>query len=172
MKKEPKLIILRGPSGSGKTTVARAVHEEQRNNGNLMAWIEQDYFRRIVLKEKDLSGGFYIQFIRDMVLYLLKNGHDVILEGIFVADRCEEMFKEIIESHPAENFFFYFDISLKETIRRHNTKSNKDAFGEKELKAWYRDKDFLICIKEKIIQENEKAEDIAERIKLISGLKS
>ena len=49
-----RLIVLRGNSGSGKSTVARAVRERY---GRGCALVEQDYLRRIVLRELDGDGG-------------------------------------------------------------------------------------------------------------------
>jgi adenylylsulfate kinase-like enzyme len=48
-----RLIVLRGNSGSGKSTVARAVRERY---GRGCALIEQDYLRRIVLREREIVG--------------------------------------------------------------------------------------------------------------------
>ncbi|MBE1490755.1 putative ATPase [Plantactinospora soyae] len=45
----PTLVIIRGNSGSGKTTAAR----EARRLGRGAALVEQDYFRRTVLREHD-----------------------------------------------------------------------------------------------------------------------
>ncbi len=162
--KETKFIVLRGPSGAGKSSVAKEVRLKFLENGRKMAYVEQDYFRRIVLKEKDISGGFNIELIKKTALFLLENQYDVIMEGIFVKSRYEKMFEEIMEIHPANNFFFYFDISLKETFKRHATKPNKDDFGKKELIAWYKNKDFLGCTKEEIIPENSNLEDTVDFI--------
>jgi adenylylsulfate kinase-like enzyme len=156
---ETKLIVLRGPSGSGKSSIARAIQIAQINQSKLTAYIEQDYFRRIVLKEKDVVGGFNIQLMKETVLFLLKNQHDVIMEGIFDTRRYEKMFKEIITLHLSNNFFFYMNISLDETIRRHDTKPNKDEFGEKELRDWYRENDQLSFIGEEIISVKSSAEE-------------
>ncbi|MFC1623490.1 kinase, partial [Patescibacteria group bacterium] len=133
-------------------------------------YVEQDHFRRIVLREKDVSGGLNIEFIKESVLFLLSKQHDVILEGILDSRRYEGMLKELVAAHPCNNFFFYFDISLEETLRRHKTKPNKDDFGEKELRNWYRNKEFLGFIKEEIISENSSAEETVKTIQFKSGL--
>jgi len=49
-----RLIVLRGNSGSGKSTTARALRERF---GRRLAWVEQDYLRRVVLKEHDVPAG-------------------------------------------------------------------------------------------------------------------
>lgn len=154
-----RLIVLRGPSGSGKSSIAKAVRLKCLETNKKTAYIEQDYFRRIVLKEKDIPNGFNIQFIKETVKFFLNNQYDVIMEGIFDQGRYEKMFEDLIETHSVNNFFFYFDISLAETLHRHNMKPNKNDFGEKELKEWYKDKDLLKCISEEIIPESNSFED-------------
>ncbi len=152
--KETRLIVLRGPSGSGKSSVARSVRVEELEKNKKIAYIEQDYFRRIVLKEKDIVNGFNIEFIKETVKFLLSKNYDVIMDGIFDNNRYKKMFEELIKFHPNNNFFFYFDISFEETLKRHNTKPNKNDFGEKEMRAWHKDKDFLEFVEENLITEN------------------
>jgi hypothetical protein len=135
-----------------------------------MAYVEQDYFRRTVLKEKDVIGGFNIQLIKETVVFLLQNQYDVIMEGIFDSGRYEEMFKEIISMHSYDNFFFYFDISFEETLRRHNTKHNKDDFGENEMKAWHKEKNFLSFIREEIIPESNSMTDSIKSVQVLADL--
>jgi len=63
----PTLVIVRGNSGSGKSTVAAEV---RRRYGRGCALIEQDYLRRIVLREHDsgsilaVAPGFIITMVR------------------------------------------------------------------------------------------------------------
>lgn len=135
-----KLIVLRGSSGSGKSTVAKIMRASQERP---MAIVEQDYLRRIVLKEKDAPNKLNIELIKKTAEFLLSNSYDVIMEGIFDKGRYSKMFEGIIEQHPSNNYFFYFDISFKETLHRHQHKSNRDDFGEKEMRSWYKQKDFL-----------------------------
>lgn len=147
---ETTLIVLRGPSGSGKSSVAKAVRASW---GSPMALVEQDHFRRIVLKERDIPNGLNIELIKRTVIFALENSFDVILEGIFDSGRYGRMFEELLCVHAENNFFFYFDISLDETIRRHQYKLNKDEFGEKELRTWYKERDILGCVDEVFISE-------------------
>lgn len=168
--RETKLIVLRGPSGSGKSSTAKAIRLEQVAKNNKMAYVEQDYLRRIVLKEKDIVGGFNRELIKETVIFLLENQYDVILEGIFDKGRYEKMFQEITGVHPSGNFFFYFDISLEETLKRHNTKPNKDDFGEKEMRSWYKDKDLLEFVQENVITERSTQADIIQYIQVASQL--
>ena len=59
-----RLIVLRGNSGAGKSRIARTLRS--RLSG-CVAWVEQDYFRRVVLREHDVpmaatSDSFRTQF--------------------------------------------------------------------------------------------------------------
>lgn len=55
-------------------------------------------------------------------------------------------------------------IASHETVRRHQTKLNKNDFGETEMREWYREKDFLDCIKEITIPERNVLEETVEYI--------
>lgn len=162
-----KLIVLRGNSGSGKSTIAKEVRLAQSEH---MAYVEQDYVRRILLKEHDIAGGRNIQLLKDIILFALKNSYHVIAEGIFRQKRYETMFQEILKLHPTENYFFYFDISFEETLRRHQTKPNKHEFGEQEMRTWHEEKDFLHDIREEIISEKESIRDSINHIFSTTGI--
>jgi predicted kinase len=73
-----RLVVLRGNSGSGKSTTARVLREHL---GRGTAWVEQDYLRRILLREHDLPGGANIGLIDTNVRYALDHGYDVVLEA-------------------------------------------------------------------------------------------
>jgi predicted kinase len=163
-----KFIVLRGNSGSGKSGVARAVRLAQ---GEPMAYIEQDCLRRIILKEKDIAGGLNIQLIKETVLFSLRNSYHVILEGLLLKKRYEGMFEELLKLHPSNNHFFYFDVSLEETLKRHQTKINKDEFGEVEMRDWYKETDLLHCAEEEIIPESNSLEESVKQILSSAGLK-
>ena len=57
-----------------------------------------------------------------------------------------------------------FDKSFEETLRRHQTKSNKDDFGEAEMRDWWIEKDYIGFIAENPIYENESLEAVVEKI--------
>lgn len=158
---DTKLIILRGPSGSGKSSVARAARSSQ---GNRMALIEQDYLRRVLLREHDIPGGLNIELIKRTVIFALENSFDVILEGIFDSGRYGKMLEELTWEHPKNNHFFYFYISFDETFRRHQSKPNRDEFGEKEMRSWYKGKDLLSFAKEVIVNEKNTLEETRDLI--------
>ena len=56
----------------------------------------------------------------------------------------------------------YFDLSFEETVRRHNTRNRE--FGEKDMRRWWREKDFSSVLDEQVITCEMQAYDIVERI--------
>lgn len=97
------------------------------------------------------------------VLFAFRKGYDVILEGILFSRRYKSMLEEIINKSN-ENYIYYLDISFEETLRRHATKYNSHEFGEKEMRDWYKEKDILNLLGEKIIKENLSKDEIVEKI--------
>ncbi|MDD5710852.1 MAG: AAA family ATPase [Candidatus Colwellbacteria bacterium] len=162
-----KLVILRGPSGSGKSSVAKELREGSKNK---VAIIDQDYLRRIVLKEKDLPNSINPKLILRVSQFALDNGYNVIVEGILYSAHYGAMFDELLKYHPKENYVYYFDISLGETLKRHITRDKFSEFGEKEMRQWYVDKDLLGTRDESIISESLSKGQIVKRILRETGL--
>lgn len=100
---DPVLVIIRGNSGSGKSTIARELRQRMVDRGIKTALVEQDYLRRIVLKERDIPNGDNIPLIEQTVTFALERGYAVVLEGILytphygamlvrLLSRCERTF--------------------------------------------------------------------------------
>jgi len=161
-----KLIIIRGNSGSGKTTVARELRERLLENGSLkVALIEQDYFRRTVLKEKDsVSNTDFPELLVQTVTLLLNKKYIIIVEGIFSKKKYEKYLLNLIDLNKDNNYVFYIDVSLEETFRRHVTKPNSDEFGKEEIRRWYLEKDYLKTNEEIIIKENNSQKETVDLI--------
>lgn len=169
IKKYPsKLIVLRGNSGSGKSTVAKEIRE-QSGKPNKIALIEQDYLRRIVLKEKETEGINNIGLIKAVTEYALSHGYDVILEGIFYSGRYASMIKTLLRKTP-NHFVYYMNVSLQETLNRHKTKPNSHEFGESELRSWYKEKDLLKVKSEAIVEESSSLQETIKRILKDTGI--
>ena len=144
-----QLIIIRGNSGSGKSSVAKAVRELL--NGRT-ALIEQDYFRRHILKEGENVQDSDIQgLLLQSVQFAVGRKYTVVLEGILPSRKYREMFLKL--THEFSYLAFYLDVSFEETLCRHETKPNCDEFGYQEMKDWYVPKDYLGVPKEIIIPE-------------------
>ena len=80
-----RLVVLRGNSGSGKSTVATLLRDRI---GRGVAWVEQDYIRRILLREHDRPDATNIGLLGHTVRYALDAGYHVILEGILSGSVC------------------------------------------------------------------------------------
>ncbi len=157
----PRLIVLRGNSGSGKSTTARALRERF---GHGIAWVEQDYLRRILLREHDVPGGVNIGLIDQTVRYALDHGFHVILEGILGAARYGPMLQTLHSDYAARAGFFYFDISFDETVRRHHGRPQATAFSPDEMRDWYRPRDLLPFVDEEIIPEASRLDETVARV--------
>ena len=169
--KPTKLIILRGPSGSGKSTIAKLLFEKAERK---ICLVEQDYYRFIFKPAgggSKANGATTHKMIKNDVLIALKDGYDVILEGILSVKSYEEVLESIFTEHSYENYIFYFDVSFEETVRRHSTRTLKaPKFGEIEMKEWYPDAHKSDHRLEKIIPETFSIEDAMSFIKKIAGI--
>jgi predicted kinase len=147
---QTRLIVIRGNSGSGKSSVANALREAY---GRGVAWVSQDLIRRNILKEKDRLGGANIGLIDLVARYGLDNGYHVVLEGIFYADRYQTMLAGLAHDHLGVSRFYYLDVSLEETFRRHATRPLAAEVSPDQMRDWYRPRDLLGGECERIISE-------------------
>jgi predicted kinase len=158
---QTRLIVLRGNSGAGKSTVAKALREAY---GRGLAWVSQDLIRRIILREKDRPGAVNIGLIDQVARYSLDHGYHVVLDGIFYADRYELMLAGLNRDHRGVSHFYYLDVSMEETLRRHATRPQAAGFGPDDMRQWHRPGDLLSEIREHVIPETS---TLQETISLI-----
>ncbi len=115
--------------------------------------LSQDVIRREVLYASENTKHPTIELISLMTTFGWTHGYDnVIIEGILGSRKNGEKLKELIETAD-EPHVFYFDISFEETLRRHQTKHNAHEFGEKEMREWWLEKDYLGTKEESLITE-------------------
>ena len=145
-----KLIILRGNSGSGKTTVAK---ELQKKFGYNTMLISQDEIRRDILWVKDGIDTKALPLMIELLKYGYEHSDIVILEGIMYEEWYNPLFKVANELYGSNVYSYYFDIPFEETIRRHQTRSKSQEFGEEHMRGWWREKDFSAVLKEQLIAE-------------------
>ena len=150
-----KLVILRGNSGSGKTTVARAL---QRKIGFNTMLISQDEIRRNMLWVKDGIDTKALPLMIELLKYGNEHSDIVILEGIMYDEWYNPLF------YGANVYSYYFNIPFEETVRRHQTRSKSQEFGEEHMRQWWREKDFSSVLEEEIISCEMDAECIIEKI--------
>jgi len=158
---QTRLIVIRGNSGSGKSSVAKELREAY---GRGVAWVSQDLIRRTILREKDQPGAVNIGLIDEVTRYSLKHGYHVILDGILLADRYEPMLTSLARDHPGLSRFYYLDVSLAETLRRHATRPQAAEFGADDMRGWYRPRDLLGGIREHIIPETSTLQETTSLI--------
>jgi predicted kinase len=158
---QTRLVVLRGNSGSGKSTVARRLRERL---GRGVAWVEQDYLRRILLREHDRPGLPNIGLINNAVRYALDSGYHVILDGILFRPHYGLMLRELTGDHLGGTWHYYFDIPVEETLRRHATKPLASDVGPIQLVEWYNEGDLLGISGELIIGPDEPLDGIVDRV--------
>ncbi|HIS67784.1 MAG TPA: kinase [Candidatus Gallacutalibacter stercoravium] len=153
-----KLIILRGNSGSGKSTLARMLQEKFGPNTMRLS---HDMVRMEILHVWSKEGLVKSQ---PLMIELLKYGKQhseiTILEGILDSQQYSLLFETALKEYGQENIFaYYYDLPFEETLRRHSTKPNHNDFGEVEMRRWWREKDYLPTIPEKVFTQELSLED-------------
>lgn len=159
----PKLIILRGNSGSGKTMAASMLQE--KFGPNTMR-ISHDMVRMEILHVWSKVGlERSLPLMVELMRYGHKNSEITVMEGILPCPEYDPLFEAAVKEYGEENIFaYYYDISFEETLRRHQTKPNKNDFGEEDMRRWWKEKNFLSCISETIIGEEVSLEEAVEKI--------
>lgn len=157
-----KLILLRGNSGSGKTTLA---HMLQRKLGRGTLVISQDVIRRDMLWARDTKDGPAVPLLINLVQYGRQHCEYVILEGILFSEIYEVLFRCIQSEYSAEDIHaYYYDIPFEESLRRHETKPNRADFGSEAMRDWWKEKDYIGYLPEKILTQTMTLEEAATRI--------
>lgn len=165
----PTLVIIRGNSGSGKTTTAREV---RRRFGRGAALLEQDYLRRIVLREHDSARIDPVAptFITATARTALDLGYHVILEGILHTERYAAVLHQLIDDHPGPVAVFYLDVSFDETVRRNLGRDEPIPVAPDEMRTWYTHLNLLDIPGETVIGETSTFAQTVTTILHTSGL--
>lgn len=146
-----KLIIIRGNSGSGKSSVAKVL---QHKFGRNTLMISQDIVRREMLWVRDGNNTTAIPLLISLMEYGYANCEITILEGILNSEWYKPLFERAVQIFQEENIYaYYYDLTFAETLKRHETRSNRFDFGEKEMRRWWKEKDYIGFIKEKTLTE-------------------
>lgn len=136
------------------------------------AYIEQDHYRFIFRPPGGQEGE--TKTIHEMILQntltALRDGYDVILEGILNRPSYHEVFEALVREHPDNNHVFYFDISFDETLRRHRLRKTANLFTEEDMRGWYREKDVLGYNFEYIISEKSSLAQTIMKIRKMTGI--
>jgi predicted kinase len=169
LSEQTKLIVIRGNSGSGKSSVAREV---RRRYGRGCALIEQDYLRRILLREHDAgaTGGVAPKLIGATARLALEGGYHVVMEGILHSVRYGRMLHELIATHPGSTHVYYLDVSFAETLRRHATRPLAADVTPEQMREWFSPGDALGVRGEHVIAESSALDQTVDYILRTSGL--
>jgi predicted kinase len=162
-----RLIVIRGNSASGKSAVAAEI---RRRHGRGLAIVGQDNLRRQVLRERDVPGAANIDLIDLTARFALDRGFHVIVEGILYADRYGAMLTALIADRAGAALAYYLDVPWAETLRRHASKPQATEYGEREMRAWYRERDLLPGGLEQVIPDGSALDETVRRIMAESGL--
>jgi predicted kinase len=156
-----RLVVLRGNSGSGKTTTAQEV---RRRVGRGVAWIEQDYLRRILLREHDRPDAPNTGLIGQTARYALDHGYHVIVEGILYSPTYGAMLRQLIADHAGRTGVYYFQLPLDETLRRHSTRPLAKVVTPEQVRGWYQPCDLLDVPGEQVIDMFSSLHETVQRI--------
>jgi len=165
----PVLVVVRGNSGSGKTTTAREV---RRRYGRGCALVEQDYLRRIILREHDGSNDDPAAptFIATTTATLLGLGYHVVLEGILRTDRYGQVLHRLLADHRGPSAVYYIDLTFEETVRRHEGRAHEVNFGPEQMRDWYLPRDLLGTPGEHVLDASRTLDETVTTILHTSGL--
>lgn len=160
-----KLIIIRGNSGSGKTTISKEVRNRIGDGlSDSTMLVQQDTLRRDILRERDVPEKRSVIELTELVVeFGRKQGRTVILEGMFSVEKYGDMLHKLANNFD-KSYVYYFDLPFEETLARHVTKSNAHEFGEKEMREWWNEKDYLGIPGEKILHKDMGIEEIVRQI--------
>jgi hypothetical protein len=157
-----RLIIVRGNSGSGKSAVAAAVRAARP--AGTVAILGQDVVRRVILGVPGNEGGHPIGLIDLAARYLLGRDFDVIIEGGLRAEWYSETLPRLVSDHRGASRCYIYDLPFEETVRRHATKPVAAAFGQAEMRMWYRGFEPIADLDEIVITADDSLDVTVARI--------
>ncbi|SRR6266545_1144867 len=161
-----KLIILRGPSAVGKSTVANALMKQTKRPTVL---VELDHYRFSFVNPPIKDHNLEYAMSANDVLIGLEKGFDVVFDGNFSAKANDPFLKRLFGEHPSENYLFYLDSSLEETLRRHTTKAHP-LISTNKMKEVYAYASPIGHESEVVVPEHSTLEQTVEIIKRVTGL--
>jgi hypothetical protein len=156
-----RLVVLRGNSGSGKSTTAQEI---RRRVGRGVAWVEQDYLRRILLREHARPGAPNIGLIDQTTRYALDHDYHVVLDGGLYGPQYGVMLRQLIADHVGVTGVYYFQLPLDETLRRHSTRPLAKVVTPEQMREWYQPCDLLGVPGEQVIDQSSSLGETVERI--------
>ena len=136
----------------------------QKKFGYNTMLISQDEIRRNMLWVKDGIDTKALPFMIELLKYGNEHSEIVIVEGIMYEEWYNPLFRVAKELYGGNVYSYYFDIPFEETVRRHQTRSKNQEFGEEQMREWWREKDFSSVLEEKIITSEMDVNNIVEKV--------
>ena len=106
----------------------------------------------------------------DQTRLVVLHGYHVVLDGILYADRYEQMLDGLRRDHLGLSYFYYLDVSIDETVRRHALRPQAAEFGADNMRDWYRSRDYLATVRERVIPETSAVRETVDLILLQTQL--
>jgi hypothetical protein len=126
--------------------------------------ISQDNIRRDMLRVKDGIETKALPLLQMLLSYGQSNSEIVILEGILKASWYSPLFDLAVKEFGNNIYAYYYDLPFETTLERHQFKPNKNEFGEKEMRSWWNEKDFIQKIPERMLTKEMKLDQTIEFI--------
>jgi predicted kinase len=102
--------------------------------------------------------------LEQTVSYCLKKEYTVIVESILSKPKYKDTLVKLADSTAYTSHFFYIDVSLEETLKRHKTKPIADEVTDEQLRSWYQPKNYLDVPGEVIIDETSTLDETVNLI--------
>ena len=109
------------------------------------------------------------ELIESNILICLRRGFDVVFEGNFKVTTHKELLSRLFKIHPDENYVFYLQASLVETLRRHGTRIEK-IISEEKMKELYGYATPINHPAETIVPESSSVEETVKLIQTTAGI--
>lgn len=110
------------------------------------------------------EGGHPVEFIDLAARFLLGRGFDVIIEGGLRSSWYSETLLRLVADHRGVSRCYVYDLPFEETVRRHATKPVANAFGEDEMRQWWRGLDPVVGLNEAVVTADDSLDATAARI--------
>ena len=101
----------------------------------------------------------------------MDHGYITVLEGIRVniSPHYSEMLTRLRDDHLDQSLFYHLDVPFEETVRRHATKPQTNEYGRAEMSSWWRDRDYLPGVPDRVITAGPTADAAVQQIMRDAG---
>jgi RimJ/RimL family protein N-acetyltransferase/adenylylsulfate kinase-like enzyme len=137
--RQSTMFVIRGPSGAGKSALANALCAELRSAGRAVAYFEQDHFRGGVMGSFGAVVAQYGPIIVGAATGAVSAGCDVVVEGMFTADKTSGLMVRLASVPGARIIFVYLEVPLEVALARHanRMKGGSGQVSAESVTEWY-----------------------------------